>query len=246
MPNFKNYFFATFKISQELNRDFSIFNKVPCGELAVTVYIPGEKQYCQFTISTNIGLYGYNRDNSAKEVIYKPTKIKADTYSRVFNEYRKSDEVFFAKMLEDSLDLNEHTKFSFLVKESIYDISLADFISLVEDTFLQKVKSTLSDDFQVYRENHPSSHTSFNKKILLTTQVDINSINESLQSFKTEFKKARMLCNYPKNRKFLKVFIPAALITFNEILASHSLPNLKKQLETELSSQNLKSNKVKI
>lgn len=241
MEEFKKYFFATYKIPTEFNQDFNIWSKIPWGELGVTIYIPGDTTYCQFNILTNVGLYGYNKNDGIKKVSYELTRLAASTSPRV-SEYFKSDEVLFSKIIDKDSDFcKNNIESSFLIQKNIFDISLTDFITLVENEFNKKVEETLTKDFQVYRRDKE-----IGLDVPFETTLELELTKKSVSSFHRAFNKTKRYCNLKINQKYEKDFGTLSLDLFNKILTSHELAILKRNLDKELKPNLLANKRIKV
>lgn len=241
MQNFKNYFFATYKIPTEFHHDFNVWSKIPRGEFGVTIYIPGDVSYGKFNITTNVGLYGYNKKDGIKKVSYQFTRFCVNSSPRV-SSYYKSDELLFSRLVEENSEycLNNIESF-FLTKKNIFDISLIDFISLTEKEFNQKVKETLTPEFYVFERNKE-----LGLDIPFETTIDVALTEKSVASFHRAFNKTKRYCNPKVNQKYERDFGTMSLESFNKILSGHELSTLKRNLDKELVNKEGTNKRVKI
>lgn len=230
-PTFKDYYFATFRIPRIISVDFSIWSKLPSGDLGVHIHIPGEERYISFCSSAVINLKNLNRGYST---IY--SLDSAASFTPLVPEYFTSDRVLFDALIKGE---NPSHIERLLVKAKISEMSPTDFIELVRIEFLKKMKSTFTSKFKV-KELNPYTEG----KDTIETILSPMFLEKVSATFNRSFNKMGRYLNPKINQKYSHVL---KLNEINSVIDSCGKIKLLSDLQNDLLvNSNLYKKSVKI
>lgn len=101
--DFKDYFFATYEIPEDLNTDFVQEGESYLGKIATDIYIPGEHFFANFTISTLVELKTIKSIKKLKACSY--VWRGTSEYSLNLANYFITDNHFFTKIVNKESNL---------------------------------------------------------------------------------------------------------------------------------------------
>lgn len=236
MDNFKDFYLSTYKLPTLISEPS--FRPLPFGEIETTLHLFGEDTYCTVRMSCQISLEHYQSIEEPTIVNYV-VDSPARNIPQIHSYRRQSDKRFISIIKEDG----EYLGLQVLTTQNRWNITLGDFITSMENEFLDLINTQLDSKFKTIDNGGYVGFEVQDDKSLTPHETTVNIT----KTFKRAFNKLRKLTNLDSNNNMASsIFSEKNIKQLNNIISYNELSHLKHTLQKDLLEHCVIDRKLKI
>lgn len=204
MDNLTSHIFYIISVPTYLEKHFTLYTKVPNGEIGVKLYIPGKNHFITQNITSNITLNNFYPRNLNKP---KPLSLPhlPNQYATYFLDGNACCNISLTKyFISDEKYLNHFLNLSYEKDSNVFsfkttDITPLSLINHIENQFFELVSKKIKDGFIIEQDSD----------IPIITNLSHGFNTKFLSTFKKAFNKSKLMLNshnaeYPFTLNFMR------------------------------------------